>query len=239
MKMKRTAAIVIMVLFASVSVRACVDTITLDRAGWGAKGTTNIYGGGNNGTNVYAGLLKMEVLATSGVAEDFDIGSTIGVFCIDLVQYADNDTRTFDAIEPEDGPNPTDFLSGPMGQEKAELLSELWGRFYDSTWLTSLSYTSEQNTAAEAFQVCIWKSSTKIMEPIWTYLLTEHAVRWVSKRQTQMSNWLTVCLTLWTEPAQRLLLSRLQITASRTSSQRCLWQYLNRQRLLFWVWVYY
>lgn len=42
-----------------------------------------------------------------------------------------------------------------MGAGKAAYLSELWGRFFDPTWITSP--TTNGNIAAEAFSAAVWE----------------------------------------------------------------------------------
>lgn len=150
---------VLLVLLTAVSAGAntALGTVTLDHTGFGAKGTALITGGGYDNYNAFAGLLKIDILAADGQDNPLSAGTTIGVFCVDLVQSVAGGETGYDVILPECGPKPTDFLGGSMGQEKAALLAELWGRFYDSSWLTDGSYTAAQNNAAEAFQLCVWE----------------------------------------------------------------------------------
>ena len=44
-----------------------------------------------------------------------------------------------------------------MGSAKAAYLSELWGRYYDPAWSAGGSYTSLQNSNAEAFAAAVWE----------------------------------------------------------------------------------
>lgn len=157
MNVKIAAILGLTVLLSGVPTWASLDTVTLSSAGYGATGTAKIYGGGHDGVTTTAGLLKYEVTASSGAGDDlFDVGSTIGVFCMDLGQYASS-YKTYDITDPADGPVPDTYLGSGMGVEKAALLSELWGRYYDSSWLTGSTYTEAQKNAAEAFQICIWE----------------------------------------------------------------------------------
>jgi hypothetical protein len=44
-----------------------------------------------------------------------------------------------------------------MGTTKAKYVSELWGRFYDSSWVSDGSYTGKQNVQAATFAAAIWE----------------------------------------------------------------------------------
>jgi hypothetical protein len=44
-----------------------------------------------------------------------------------------------------------------MGQEKADYLAELWGRFYNPAWAAGGSYTALQKSEAEAFAAAVWE----------------------------------------------------------------------------------
>jgi hypothetical protein len=66
-------------------------------------------------------------------------------------------TLTYDVVMPEEAPQPTTFLGGPIGPEKAEYLRELWGRFFDPSWTGDGPFTEQQNSDAEAFTAAIWE----------------------------------------------------------------------------------
>jgi hypothetical protein len=108
-------------------------TVTMDSAGYGAKDTMTIWGGGWSGLNVYAGVQMFNKTAGTGQGEYLDNGY-VGGFCMDLSEYVAHGSLTYDVIMPQDGPRPTSFLGQAMGQAKADYLAELWGRFYDPAW---------------------------------------------------------------------------------------------------------
>lgn len=151
-------AIVIVAFFLSAESIATpiYGTVTMDPAGYGAKGTMTIWGGGWSGVSVYAGVQMFNKTAGTEQGEYIDNGY-IGGFCMDLSEYVAHDSLTYDVIMPEDGPRPTYFLGTSMGQNKADYIAELWGRFYDSAWSTGDSYTYQQNKDAEAFAAAIWE----------------------------------------------------------------------------------
>ncbi len=131
-------------------------TVTMNSAGYGAKDTMTIWGGGWSGLSVYAGVLMFDKTAGTGQGEFLDNGY-IGGFCMDLSEYVAKGSFTYDVIMLEDGPRPTTFLGASMGQAKADYISELWGRFFDPAWSAGGTYTSQQNREAEAFAAAIWE----------------------------------------------------------------------------------
>ncbi len=44
-----------------------------------------------------------------------------------------------------------------MGVTKAKYIEELWGRYFDPAWVGSGSFTSYQNSQAEAFAAAVWE----------------------------------------------------------------------------------
>jgi len=131
-------------------------TVTMSPSGYGAKDTMTIWGGGWSGLSINAGVQMFNKTAGTDQGQYLDNGN-IGGFCMDLSEYVAHGSRTYDVIMPQDGPRPTSFLGQAMGQDKADYLSELWGRFYDSSWAAGGSYTYQQNKNAEAFAAAIWE----------------------------------------------------------------------------------
>ena len=81
----------------------------------------------------------------------------IGVFCIEWSEIVSSNTLRYDVIMPEDGPVPTTLLEGTMGLTKAKYLQELWGRYFDPSWVGSGTFSYQQNTKAEAFGAAVWE----------------------------------------------------------------------------------
>lgn len=81
----------------------------------------------------------------------------LGGFCIELSQRAPKKPSEYDVIMPQDAPEPACFLGGRIGPDKAEYLSELWGRFFEPNWVGSGPFTCRQNRNAEAFAAAIWE----------------------------------------------------------------------------------
>jgi len=152
-----TVLFVAVVLCLTSGARACLkDTVTIEHDGYGAVGTAELWGGGLWGADRHAGVYMLDKSDGTGEGELWDDG-WIGAFCIELSQTAPTYPKTYDVVMPEDAQNPTTFLGEKMGSEKAEYLSELWGRFFDDAWVTSESFTQEQNISAEAFAAAVWE----------------------------------------------------------------------------------
>jgi hypothetical protein len=150
-------ALVLMTLIVlEASATPIYGTVTMSNTGYGAKDTMTIWGGGHSGLNVYAGVYMFDKTAGTDQGGLLNNG-TIGGFCMDLSEYLGSSSLNYDVLMLEDGPRPTTFLGGPMGQQKAAFLAELWGRFYNPVWATGGTYTSQQKSDAEAFAAAVWE----------------------------------------------------------------------------------
>lgn len=139
------------------AVKACpVSTVDIVHTDFGARDTLTVWGGGLEEVNVYAGVYMLDKTDGSGEGNLWPDG-LIGAFCTELSEAAPESTFTYDVIAPKYGPAPTSFLEGPMGAAKADYISELWGRFYDPSWVGGGSFDSQQNGAAGAFAAAIWE----------------------------------------------------------------------------------
>jgi len=128
-----------------------VNTVDIVNTGNAASEIVTVSGGGLSNTDVYAGVYTLE--KTNGVGEGkFWPNGTVNAFCTELSEAAPEITTKYNVIGPEEGP-----LSAAMGAEKAGYISELWGRYYDSSWAGSGSFTWLQNAQAAAFATAIWE----------------------------------------------------------------------------------
>ena len=146
----------VMVGIPSIAKASLTGTVDIKHNGYGAKSTLKIYGGGYEEEYTTGGVFALEKSGSTGSGDLWD-NTTIAAFCIDLPQLSSSTTSTYDVISLELAPRPIDFLDGPMGEQKKDLLRELWGRFYDPAWAPGNTYTAEQNRNAEAFQASIWE----------------------------------------------------------------------------------
>ncbi|MFA5293050.1 MAG: hypothetical protein WC496_08465 [Phycisphaerae bacterium] len=157
MKTRLTVVLIITLLLCAVCVATPIyGTVTMSQSGYGAKDTMTIWGGGWNGLNVSAGVFLFNKTAGTGEGQYIDNGLFSG-FCMDLSEYTAPGTLTYDVLKVQDGPRPTAFLGGSMGQAKADYLAELWGRFYNPAWAATGSYTSQQKNEAGAFAAAVWE----------------------------------------------------------------------------------
>lgn len=157
--MKKTMlalCVLVMVSVPGIVKASLTGTVDIKHDGFGANSTLKIYGGGLNGTTTNAGVFALQKSGSTGSGDLWD-NTAIAGFCIELSQTSSLTTRTYDVISLDLAPRPIDFLNGPMGEQKKDLISELWGRFYDSAWAPGNTYTSQQNSDAEAFGASIWE----------------------------------------------------------------------------------
>jgi len=133
-----------------------VGTINIIHTGFGAKAPVRVWGGGFTNVNMYGGVYMFKKTAGTGQGELLDNGSFAGV-CMEIPQGAPVGLTTYNVVMPEEAQNPPDFLGGPIGAQKAEYLTELWGRFFDNNWMGSGPFTSLQNSNAAAFSAAVWE----------------------------------------------------------------------------------
>ena len=131
-------------------------TVDIVATGTGASDIITLWGGGQDGVDMYAGVYMLEKTGGTGEGKIWSNGP-IGGICTDLSELAPETTLTYDVITLEDGPVPTSFLGGPMGAVKADYIRELWGRFYDPSWVGSGTFSSQQNELAGAFGAAVWE----------------------------------------------------------------------------------
>ena len=133
-----------------------IGTVDIAYTGPGASDVVTVWGGGLENVDVYAGVYMLE--KTNGYNEGkLWPNGTIGAFCTELTEDASEATLTYDVIPLDKGPRPTTFLGDAMGTEKANYISELWGRFNNSDWADGGSHSFQENIKAAAFATAIWE----------------------------------------------------------------------------------
>jgi hypothetical protein len=156
MKTKITVITAILLLASMPALATTIyGSVTGSYTGLGAADSMTIWGGGLSNYNVSSGALLLNKTAGTGDGTKLNNG-IVGVFCIDLLETAASSSKKYDVLMAEDGPRPTNFLGGGMGEVKADYLSELWGRYYDAAWTTG-HYTTAQKEAAGAFAAAVWE----------------------------------------------------------------------------------
>ncbi|MDD5327945.1 MAG: PEP-CTERM sorting domain-containing protein [Phycisphaerae bacterium] len=133
-----------------------VGTVDIAHTGYGAIGQLKVWGGGLYGSRVYGGVYTLDKTDGTGQGNIWP-DEMLGAFCIELSEGAPKKTSEYDVVMPEETQKPTDFLGDHIGLDKAEYLSELWGRFFDKNWLGDGPFTYSQKRNAEAFSAAIWE----------------------------------------------------------------------------------
>jgi hypothetical protein len=133
-----------------------LGTVDISMTGYYASDIMHVWAGGYEGASVRAGVSMLE--KTDGSYEGYlwPNGSISGL-CVELTELPSNDTLRYNVLMPENGPEPTTFLGETMGFAKAKYIQELWGRYYDSSWGSSGTFTDTQNRLAAAFSAAIWE----------------------------------------------------------------------------------
>jgi hypothetical protein len=132
-------------------------------------GTVNTQNHNNNysdqGTLYGDGYLPGGITAFTGVYSWTNAGGTgLGTavpdwgFCIELTQTPY--TGWVDVIPLQEAPLPP-LYGSPMGMTKADAIRELWGRNFDSSWITG-----QNRQMAEAFSVAIQEIVYET-DPVW------------------------------------------------------------------------
>lgn len=134
-----------------------VGTVDIEHTGYGAGGYLRVWGGGLYGSYVRGGVYMLDKTGGTGQGDDLWLNGPLESFCIELGQWAPQDPYQYDVVMPEEAQRPTYFLGGPIGLNKAEYLTELWGRFFDPTWIGFGPFTVQQNREAEAFAAAVWE----------------------------------------------------------------------------------
>lgn len=156
MRYSKICLVLVMVSF-SLAVNANIlGTVDMAYSGSGAADTMKIWGGGHNGLTVRGGLYMFDKTGSTGQGDYLDNGP-VGGFCMDLSQWLARGEKTYNVINPADGPVPDSFLGGEMGQQKANYLSELWGRYYDQSWSGVGSHSGSEKRYAGAFAAAVWE----------------------------------------------------------------------------------
>ncbi len=135
-------------------------------------GTVNIQNHNNNysdqGTLYGDGYLPGGITVYTGVYSWTNAGGTgLGTevpnwgFCIELPQSPY--TGWMDVIPLQEAPLPP-LYGSPMGITKADAIRELWGRNFDSSWITG-----QNRQMAEAFSVAIQEIVYET-DPVWNVL---------------------------------------------------------------------
>jgi hypothetical protein len=125
-----------------------VDSVEVVSSSLGANELISVWGGGVDGSteSVYAGLYNLEKTSGTGEGKLWNDGP-IGAFCAELSEPAPEITTKYSVIS----------LDNAFGSAKAGYISELWGRYYDSSWAGDGPFTWLQDSKAAAFATALWE----------------------------------------------------------------------------------
>jgi hypothetical protein len=129
-------------------------TVDIAKTGNGASDIIEVWAAGYEGLPSYSGVYMLDKTYGTNEGKLWADGP-IGAFCIEWAELTSSSTLTYDVIMPEEGPLPTTLLGSAMGTTKAKYLQELWGRYFDPSWVGSGTFTYEQNTKAAALDIFI------------------------------------------------------------------------------------
>jgi len=125
-----------------------VDSVDVVSAGLGANELISVWGDGIDGstTSVYAGVYNLYKTSGSGEGKLWADG-LIGAFCAELSEPAPTMTTKYSVAS----------LGDTFGTKKAGYISELWGRYYDSSWAGNGPFNWQQDSQAAAFATALWE----------------------------------------------------------------------------------
>ncbi len=146
--------VILMALAMTPAYATTLGTADLISTHFGANQAIDVYGAGYSGQEIYAGVYMLTKSAGSGVSEIWPNGTNIAGFCVEAEELYPNTVTNYDLVTTESAT--VTILGEAVGTEKAALLSELWGRYYDSSWEDG-SYSTSENNAASAFGAAVWE----------------------------------------------------------------------------------
>ena len=155
---RHSIATAILAVFAvtalSLTTAARANTVDIVHDGYGANSTATFWAAWQYGSEVGAGVYKLDKTADTGIGNTWP-NTTIPGFCIELQETAPTSTYTYQVMMPEDVYN--SVTDETMGTTKANYLRELWARYYDNTWSGSGPFSGQQHGDAEAFAAAVWE----------------------------------------------------------------------------------
>jgi hypothetical protein len=129
------------------------NTVDVVHDGFGAYDAATVWGGGEYGTNVAAGVYTLKKTGDSGSGSAWHNGPIPG-FCVELNEAAPTQTTRYAVGMPDTMVN--SYTGETLGTAKGNYLRELWARYYDPTWSQS-GASSQANRRAAAFAAAVWE----------------------------------------------------------------------------------
>jgi hypothetical protein len=129
------------------------NTVEIVHDGFGAYDAATVWGGGEYGTDVAAGVYKLNKTGDSGSGSTWRNGTVSG-FCVELNEAAPTQTTRYSVDMPDN--MAVSYTGETLGTTKANYLRELWSRYYDPSWSQS-GASSQANRSAAAFAAAVWE----------------------------------------------------------------------------------
>jgi hypothetical protein len=129
------------------------NTVNVVNDGFGAYDAATVWGGGEHGTEVAAGVYTLHKTGDSGTGSMWHNGSIAG-FCVELNEPVPTETLRYAVGRPDE--MVVSYTGETLGTTKANYLRELWARYYDPTWSQS-GASSQANRSAAAFAAAVWE----------------------------------------------------------------------------------
>ncbi len=147
--------VAVVLVLPSLTVKATpLGTVDIVRTGHGAGKAITVFGGGLEADLVQTGVYMLHKSAGTEAGDIWPDGALAGL-CIELEEPAPNYTASYDVKAPENVYN--GVLNETFGAGKADALSELWGRYYDSSWEGNGPFAYQENNDAAAFGAAVWE----------------------------------------------------------------------------------
>jgi len=129
------------------------NTVNVVNDGFGAYDVATVWGGGEYGTDMAAGVYTLTKTGDSGIGSTWHNGPIAG-FCVELNEAAPTETLRYAVGMPDD--MVVSYTGETLGTTKSTYLRELWARYYDPSWSLS-GASSEVNRSAAAFAAAVWE----------------------------------------------------------------------------------
>lgn len=129
------------------------NTVDIVHDGYGASDVATVWGADQYGTDMVAGVYRLNKTGDTGTGSTWRNGPIAG-FCVELNEAAPQQTSRYCVELPDD--MTVSYTGGTLGSAKANYLRELWGRYYDPAWAQS-GTSAGANRSAAAFAAAIWE----------------------------------------------------------------------------------
>ncbi|MFA5251836.1 MAG: hypothetical protein WC454_04550 [Phycisphaerae bacterium] len=139
------AVFLVGIALSSTASATLLGTVNIQNHNNGLSDTGYLWGGGLAGLNGYTGVYSWTNAGGTGLGTEVPNWG----FCIELTQAPYTGWQN---VVPLNEASLPAAYGTPVGNTKADYIRELWGRYFDPTWITSAN-----RQMAEAFGVALWE----------------------------------------------------------------------------------